>query len=163
MCLLNILRLHIIQNQRQKKLYKKYTQEYMDTFVQNTNEFTMVRYNDHFTMVPSSPGYSSDTNVWSTYPASKSTRFSEGGGRPSSCLFLPPPDEMNFGDEFVSEACPSCCQCEDDSGRYSSLCCSEFIFNGNQHLGGNECYPDGSYVFIPEEWSHMPDGTLACL
>lgn len=139
-------------------------EENIEAAIKHHNEF-MVRYNDHFTLVPSSLGFSTDTNnMWSTNAESNSTGYSESPGGPSSILFLPPPDDKQFLEDLQSGMCRSCCKCEEDSGRYSSACCSEYIFNGGQHLGsGSECYTaDGSHIFFPEDWGLIGEEAEQC-
>lgn len=150
-----------MQNQRQKRLYNKYKQEYMNAYMQSHNEIAMIRYNDHFTMVPPSPGLSGDSNMWSAYPGSKQSGYSDRMIRSPSVFILPSGDEEFTSDAYISSReCSNCCRCDDDSGRFSSLCCSEYIFNGGQHLDDRECVPDGYVCYSDEEW--CPDAFVAC-
>ncbi|CAK1550403.1 unnamed protein product [Leptosia nina] len=109
MCFLNVLRLHVSQNQRQKRLYKQYMEQLAGAYVEKCTDFTL-RWDSG---VPGIAGVAGPE--WSYPDVGAST-----GGLSDS-----------------------------DSGRYSSPCCSEVIFNGGQHYGGKGraspkfavCYP----------------------
>lgn len=116
MCFLNVLRLHVSQNQRQKRLYKQYMDQLAGAYVERCTDLTSVywdsRCNYRF------------TPEW----------------RPLSC------DDHCYGTEESRSYCTEC----SDSGRCSSPCCSEVIFNGGHHFSGKGdhvcrripiCYP----------------------
>ncbi|CAG4951394.1 unnamed protein product [Colias eurytheme] len=113
MCFLNVLRLHVSQSQRQKRLYKQYMEQLAGAYVEKCTDLTM-----HW---DSMYNYRLGTPEW-RYPL---------------------PREDHWGDTEGSRSCFS----ESDSGRYSSPCCSEVIFNGGQHFSGKGhkchavCYP----------------------
>ncbi|XP_050664653.1 espin [Leptidea sinapis] len=134
MCFLNVLRLHISQNQRQKRLYKQYMEQLTGAYIQKCTDLTMwdTRCN-----------YNVSTPEW-RYPMPREEYWFETDG------------------SYVSSS---------DSGRYSSPCCSEVIFNGGQHFSGKGpgyfckrlCYPGnfGSGRLAVEGWwcgRAMPSG-----
>lgn len=100
MCFLNVLRLHVSQSQRQKRLYKQYMEQLAGAYVERCPDVLWDnRYN-----------YKMPSPEWQyTLPCDE--RWLEG------------------------EESRSCCVTEcSDSGRCSSPCCSEVIFNGGQHF-----------------------------
>lgn len=109
MCFLNVLRLHVSQSQRQKRLYKQYMEQLAGAYVEKCTDLTM-----HW----DSYKFRSGTPEW--YPCEEWCG-SDGARSFSDC----------------------------DSGKYSSPCCSEVIFNGGQHCSGKGharrkfaiCYP----------------------
>lgn len=122
MCFLNVLRLHVSQNQRQKRLYKQYMEQLAGAYVERCNDFGSMHCWDH------RYAYRADTPDW-RYPV---------------------PREDYWCDSEGTRSC-SGTECE-GSGRCSSPCCSEVIFNGGQHFGGKSpghhvcrrypvCYP----------------------
>ncbi|XP_028042265.1 espin isoform X2 [Bombyx mandarina] len=128
MCFLNVLRLHVSQNQRQKRLYKQYMEQLAGAYVERCTE-----------LVP-----------WDR-------RFSYRAQSPEWRYHLPC-DEYWHGSEMSRSYCSSEC----DSGRCSSPCCSEVIFNGGHHYSGKGhacrrypiCYPGnfGSGRLAVESW-----------
>lgn len=118
MCFLNVLRLHVSQSQRQKRLYKQYMEQLAGAYVERCPEMTM-RWDSRFNYRIPSPEW----------------RYSL------------PCDERIFDTEESRSCCLTDCS---DSGRCSSPCCSEVIFNGGQHFSGKGghvcrrfpvCYP----------------------
>lgn len=106
MCFLNVLRLHVSQNQRQKRLYKQYMEQLAGAYVERCTDFNSMHCWDH------RYSYRADTPDWRyQVPCEEYWCESEGS---RSC----------YGSE-----------CE-ENGRCSSPCCSEVIFNGGQHFGG---------------------------
>lgn len=103
MCFLNVLRLHVSQSQRQKRLYKQYMEQLAGAYVERYTDLNTGHWD---------PRYSYPSQEW---------RYS------MSC------DERWYGSEGSRSCCGSDC---DDSGRCSSPCCSEVIFNGGQHYSG---------------------------
>lgn len=104
MCFLNVLRLHVSQSQRQKRLYKQYMEQLAGAYVE--------RYTDLNTHWDHRYSYRMPSPEW---------QYS------LSC------DEHWYGSEGSRSCCGSDCS---DSGRCSSPCCSEVIFNGGQHFSG---------------------------
>lgn len=124
MCFLNVLRLHVSQNQRQKRLYKQYMEQLAGAYVERCTDLSPFhpRYNPRVPTPEWRYNLSCDEHYW-----------------------------------YSSECSRSCCGSEcSDSGRCSSPCCSEVIFNGGQHFSGKRkpnmhvcqrlpiCYP-GSF------------------
>ncbi|CAF4928918.1 unnamed protein product [Pieris macdunnoughi] len=95
MCFLNVLRLHVSQSQRQKRLYKQYMEQLAGAYVEKCTDLTM--------------------------PWDYNCRVAS----PECCPC----------DEWCGSEC-SRSYSDSDSGRYSSPCCSEVIFNGGQHYSG---------------------------
>ncbi|OWR49118.1 hypothetical protein KGM_209489 [Danaus plexippus plexippus] len=123
MCFLNVLRLHVSQSQRQKRLYKQYMEQLAGAYVERCPDIHWdSRYN-----------YRNPSPEW---------RYSLPG------------DERLFDKEESRSFCMSELT---DSGRCSSACCSEVIFNGGQHFSGKGsghacrrlalCYP-GNFGFM---------------
>lgn len=117
MCFLNVLRLHVSQSQRQKRLYKQYMEQLAGAYVERCPDVTC-------------------DNRYSYRMPSPEWRYSL------------PCDERWFEGEEPRSCCLTDCS---DSGRCSSPCCSEVIFNGGQHFTGKSgqhvckrypvCYP----------------------
>ncbi|CAH2218664.1 jg13616 [Pararge aegeria aegeria] len=101
MCFLNVLRLHVSQTQRQKRLYKQYMEQLAGAYVERCPEM----------QTQWDPGYN--------------YRFPSPEWR-----YSVPGDERWF--ETSSRSLTAC----SDSGRCSSPCCSEVIFNGGKHFSG---------------------------
>lgn len=106
MCFLNVLRLHVSQNQRQKRLYKQYVEQLAGAYMERCTDLgTMHRWDPRY-------AYRLPTPEW-RYSLACDERWCD------------------------SECSRSCCVSEcSDSGRCSSPCCSEVIFNGGQHFSG---------------------------
>lgn len=104
MCFLNVLRLHVSQTQRQKRLYKQYMEQLAGAYVERCTDLNTMHWDPRYTFRVGTPDW----------------RYS------MSC------DEGSYG----SEGSRSCWCSECDSGRCSSPCCSEVIFNGGQHISG---------------------------
>lgn len=106
MCFLNVLRLHVSQNQRQKRLYKQYMEQLAGAYVERCTDFNTMHCWDH--------------------------RYTYSVGNPEWACPLP----GDYWCESESRTASSCyTECE-DSGRCSSPCCSEVIFNGGRHFTG---------------------------
>ncbi|KAG6447722.1 hypothetical protein O3G_MSEX005105 [Manduca sexta] len=104
MCFLNVLRLHVSQTQRQKRLYKQYMEQLAGAYVERCTDLNTGHWDRRYNYTPQTPEW----------------RYSL------------PCDEY----WYETEASRSYCGSECDSGRCSSPCCSEVIFNGGQHFSG---------------------------
>ncbi|XP_026735674.1 espin [Trichoplusia ni] len=133
MCFLNVLRLHVTQSQRQKRLYKQYMEQLAGAYVERCTDLSSMQWDRRYSYRVPSPEW----------------RYS-----------LPCEDHW-----CSSEGSRSCCGSEcSDSGRCSSPCCSEVIFNGGHHFSGKRpshvchrypiCYPGnfGSGRLAVEGW-----------
>lgn len=134
MCFLNVLRLHVSQNQRQKRLYKQYMEQLAGAYVERCPELSPIPWERRYKVRTPEWQYtlSCDEHYW-------------------------------FGEQFSR----SCCVSENsDSGRCSSPCCSEVIFNGGQHFSGKRppclhacqrypvCYP-GNFGWVRIWWASI--------
>ncbi|KAL4714283.1 hypothetical protein ACJJTC_009635 [Scirpophaga incertulas] len=133
MCFLNVLRLHVSQNQRQKRLYKQYMEQLAGAYVERCTDLNTGSWEHRYRYQPSE---------W-RYPV--------------------PCEEYWHETDASRSCCGSDCM---DSGRCSSPCCSEVIFNGGQHFSGKKtqtlhvcrrysiCYPGnfGSGRLAVEGW-----------
>uniref|UniRef100_A0A2H1V3N8 SFRICE_010733 n=1 Tax=Spodoptera frugiperda TaxID=7108 RepID=A0A2H1V3N8_SPOFR len=119
MCFLNVLRLHVSQSQRQKRLYKQYMEQLAGAYVERCTDLS---------------------SHWDR-------RYSYRVPSPEWRYSLPCEDHW-----CSTDGSRSCCGSEcTDSGRCSSPCCSEVIFNGGHHFSGKRtpnmhvchpiCYP----------------------
>lgn len=104
MCFLNVLRLHVQQSQRQKRLYKQYVDQLAGAYVERCTDLSTMNYWDH--------RHRQATPEW---------RYT------MAC------EEQWCESDTSRSYCGSECS---DSGRCSSPCCSEVIFNGGQHFSG---------------------------
>lgn len=104
MCFLNVLRLHVAQNQRQKRLYKQYMEQLAGAYVERCTDLNAAHWDPRYNYGPPPEWH---------YSFSCDERWLDTDGS-HSC--------------YESECT--------DSGRCSSPCCSEVIFNGGQHFSG---------------------------
>ncbi|RVE49866.1 hypothetical protein evm_005459 [Chilo suppressalis] len=107
MCFLNVLRLHVSQNQRQKRLYKQYMEQLAGAYVERCTDLNSAHWDPRYRY-----SYRMPSPEW-RYPMSCEENWYEAGGM-RSC--------------YASDC--------SDSGRCVSPCCSEVIFNGGQHFSG---------------------------
>ncbi|KAJ2945443.1 hypothetical protein O0L34_g255 [Tuta absoluta] len=105
MCFLNVLRLHVSQTQRQKRLYKQYMEQLAGAYVERCTDLNTMHWDPRYNFRASTPDWRYSLSCDEGWCESESTR---------SC----------------------CCSECTDSGRCSSPCCSEVIFNGGQHFSG---------------------------
>ncbi|KAJ8712124.1 hypothetical protein PYW07_004966 [Mythimna separata] len=123
MCFLNVLRLHVSQTQRQKRLYKQYMEQLAGAYVERCTDLSSMHWDRRYNYRVPSPEW--------RYPLPCEEHWCSSDGSRSCC-----------GSECT------------DSGRCSSPCCSEVIFNGGHHFSGKRtpnmhvchpiCYP-GSF------------------
>ncbi|KOB66391.1 Uncharacterized protein OBRU01_21242, partial [Operophtera brumata] len=133
MCFLNVLRLHVSQSQRQKRLYKQYMEQLAGAYVERCPELSPLPWERRHRVTTPEWQYtlSCDEHYW-------------------------------FGEQFTRSCCVSQCS---DSGRCSSPCCSEVIFNGGQHFSGKRhacqrypvCYPGNFGRYHSHTVPTLPD------
>lgn len=120
MCFLNVLRLHVSQSQRQKRLYKQYMEQLAGAYVEKRTDLSTIHWERRYSFKDPSPDWQYTLACEDRWHA-----FSSDGSK---------------------SYCGSECS---DSGRCSSPCCSEVIFNGGHHFSGKGhvcnrypiCYP----------------------
>lgn len=132
MCFLNVLRLQVSQSQRQKRLYKQYVEQLAGAYIERSSDQTTMHCWDH------RYNYSAPIPEWN-YTLAYNDRWCDS--------------------ERSRSYCGSDCS---DSGRCSSPCCSEVIFNGGRHFSGKNhplqhicrrnpvCYP-GNFAWVYNE------------
>lgn len=108
MCFLNVLRLHVSQSQRQKRLYRQYMEQLTGAYLERCAD--MGNWDHRYNHKLPSPDWK--------YP-------------------LPCEDHWCCTDGSCCDS--ECSECS-DSGRCSSPCCSEVIFNGGFHFGERPPY-----------------------